>query len=297
MDEVVSCQFEVTINANCPDSELIPVTFTLSANQGLMAIGNETLKNACNITFDLHDSYGDGWNGLTVSFDDGTASQVLTIATGSAESYTLEIGNGTHVTLTWTSGSQWDSECSFTVSYDGDLVIYQTNGTPTAGVICSFDCNCAAATAVFYVNVSSSNPAHGTVSGGGEFSYGQSCTVTAAPAEGFMFAGWIQDGIMVSGSAEYTFTVISNMDMVANFEEGVEIGEGTSTNNYLPSYNYYNYSLTQQIYTAAEIGRAGSISSIAFYNEGAEKTRTYDFYLKTTTKSSFSSNNYRLRFR
>ena len=292
VDEVVSCQFEVTINANCPDSELIPVTFTLSANQGLMAIGNETLKNACNITFDLHDSYGDGWNGstLTVSFDDGTASQVLTIATGSAESYTLEIGNGTHVTLTWTSGSQWDSECSFTVSYDGDLVIYQTNGTPTAGVICSFDCNCAAATAIFYVNVSSSNPAHGTVSGGGEFSYGQSCTVTAAPAEGFMFAGWIQDGIMVSGSAEYTFTVISDMDMVANFEEGVEIGEGTSTNNYLPSYNYYNYSLTQQIYTAAEIGRAGSISSIAFYNEGAEKTRTYDFYLKTTTKSSFSSN-------
>ena len=34
---------------------------------------------------------------------------------------------------------------------------------------------------------------------------------------------------------------------------------------------------------------AGTITSIAFYNGGAERTRTYDFYLKTTTKSSFSS--------
>ncbi|MBP5642729.1 MAG: M6 family metalloprotease domain-containing protein [Bacteroidales bacterium] len=66
--------------------------------------------------------------------------------------------------------------------------------------------------------------------------------------------------------------------------------ESSNSNEYLPSYSYYSYSLTQQIYTASELGGAGPINSIAFYNEGETKTRTFDLYLKSTTKSSFSSN-------
>jgi hypothetical protein len=50
-----------------------------------------------------------------------------------------------------------------------------------------------------------------------------------------------------------------------------------------------NFSLTQQIYSADEIGSAGYITDIAFYNDGAEKFRTYDFYLKNTTKNTFSN--------
>ena len=292
VDQEVSCQFSVTIKANCPETAQIPVTFTLNANGGLTATGNETLKNACNVVFNLSDSYGDGWNGssMTVSFSDGSPSQTLTIESGNSAVYTLEIGNGTHVTLTWTSGSQWDSECSFTVSYEDDLLIYQTNGAPSAGVLYEFDCNCGAATQTFTITVTSSNTEQGTVTGGGEFSYGQSCTVTATPAEGYMFTGWTMNGEMVSSAAEYTFNVTSNMDLVANFAEGTMIGDGEdATSNYLPSYNYYNYSLTQQIYTSAELGGAGIITSIAFYNAGAEKTRKYDFYMKNTTKSSFTN--------
>ena len=71
----------------------------------------------------------------------------------------------------------------------------------------------------------------------------------------------------------------------------VEIGDGgTTTNSYLPSYSFYNYSLSQQIYTAAEIGTAGTINSIAFYNGGSEKTRTYDLYLVNTNKTTFADN-------
>ena len=73
--------------------------------------------------------------------------------------------------------------------------------------------------------------------------------------------------------------------------EEIYIGdEGTNTNDYLPSFSYFNYSLTQQIYTAEEIGTAGTITSIAFFNGGATKTRTYDFYLVTTDKTSFANN-------
>ncbi|MBO4752934.1 MAG: choice-of-anchor J domain-containing protein, partial [Bacteroidales bacterium] len=61
------------------------------------------------------------------------------------------------------------------------------------------------------------------------------------------------------------------------------------TNQYLPSFNYYNYSLTQQIYEPCEIGKTGNITSIAFYNEGAVKTRTYDIYLVNTNRTAFTS--------
>ncbi len=73
--------------------------------------------------------------------------------------------------------------------------------------------------------------------------------------------------------------------------EEVQIGEGTTTNSYLPSYSYYNYSLTQQIYTADEIGfGAGTITSIAFYNGGSDRTRNYDVYMVNTTKEAFDDN-------
>ena len=64
---------------------------------------------------------------------------------------------------------------------------------------------------------------------------------------------------------------------------------GTQTSTYLPSYCFYNYSLTQQIYTDSEIGMAGSISSIAFYNDGSyDRTRNLSIYMVHTTKTSFS---------
>ena len=66
---------------------------------------------------------------------------------------------------------------------------------------------------------------------------------------------------------------------------------GTANNQYLPGYNYYNYSYTQQIYTATEIGMAGTINSVSFKNTGTEKTRTYKVYMALTTKSSFTDGN------
>ena len=142
---------------------------------------------------------------------------------------------------------------------------------------------------IFTVTVAANNDDYGTVSGGGQFNYNESCTVTATPADGYMFSNWTNNGNVVSTSASYAFNVTSDMNLVANFSEGVMIGSGTETKDYLPSYSYYKYSLTEQIYTPAELGGAGLITSIAFYNAGAEKTRTYDFYLKATTKSSFTS--------
>ena len=292
VDEMVTCQFTATINANCPEDEQIPVTFTLEANGGLMVQGHETLKNSCKVVFELSDSYGDGWNGnkLAVSFDDGSPSQELTIEKGGGAFYELEIGHGVHVTLTWHSASM-ASECSFVVKYENDLVIYQTNGTPTAGVLYEFDCNCASAYQTYTVTVAPDVATHGTVTGGGVFDYGQSCTVTATPAENYFFINWTLNNNVVSYTPSYTFNVISDMDLVAHFVEGRVIGDGgDATSDYLPSYSLYKNTLSEQIYTSDEFGDAGVVTSIAFYNGGTEKTRYYDFYMKNTSKSAFTGN-------
>ena len=86
-----------------------------------------------------------------------------------------------------------------------------------------------------------------------------------------------------------TIVTIGFLAAPLSAQETVVIGEGTATSTYLPSYSLYNYSLTQQIYTSEEIGMAGTISSVAFYNSGSEKTRSYTMYMVTTDKESFAS--------
>ena len=68
----------------------------------------------------------------------------------------------------------------------------------------------------------------------------------------------------------------------------VTIGSGTSTFYYLPTHTNYKYSYSQQIYTAAEVGEPGTITSVSFKG-GTARTRTLDIYMVNTDKASFSS--------
>ena len=69
----------------------------------------------------------------------------------------------------------------------------------------------------YTINVSASPTAGGTVTGGGSFTYGQSCTVTATAATGYSFTNWTENGNVVSTNANYTFTVNANRTLVAHF--------------------------------------------------------------------------------
>ncbi len=66
------------------------------------------------------------------------------------------------------------------------------------------------------------------------------------------------------------------------------IGEGTATNTNIPSYSFYNYSLTEQIFTAAELGGANTFTSLSLKYSGY-KARTVDVYLVETDKETFTS--------
>ena len=113
---------------NCQTTSYSMYTSSTSRANIIMKGGNRD-RATVPVTFDLTDSYGDGWNGaaLNVVANDGT-NQSLTISSGSTASYTLDINEGAHVNLTWTSGS-WDGECSFVVSMNGETVL---SGTPSS---------------------------------------------------------------------------------------------------------------------------------------------------------------------
>ena len=69
----------------------------------------------------------------------------------------------------------------------------------------------------------------------------------------------------------------------------VQIGSGEQTSNHLPTYSFYNYSLSEQIYTKEELGGAKDLTSVSFYNTNTAKTRDIDVYLVPTSKTSFES--------
>ena len=74
--------------------------------------------------------------------------------------------------------------------------------------------------------------------------------------------------------------------------EHIIIGDGNSTTGVLPLTSNQAYSISQQIYTRAEMQQTGEIKSVSFkYKSGlsAPCTRTVKVYLKQTTKEVFAS--------
>lgn len=69
----------------------------------------------------------------------------------------------------------------------------------------------------YQVATSSNPPSGGTTSGGGTYSSGAQVTVTATPNTGYNFVSWTENGNQVSASENYTFTVTSSVNLVANF--------------------------------------------------------------------------------
>ena len=70
----------------------------------------------------------------------------------------------------------------------------------------------------FQINVTANPTEAGTVSGGGSYEYGQTCTLTATPATGYDFVNWTLGGVEVSTDLSYSFTVTEAAAYVANFQ-------------------------------------------------------------------------------
>ena len=105
------------------------------------------------------------------------------------------------------------------------------------------DINVGGGTQTYTISVSANPNIGGTVTGGGTYQQGQSCTVTATANAGYTFTNWTENGSVVSTQASYTFTVNSNHNLVANFQEQIQ---------------YYNIRLSANPFNGGTVTGGGS---------------------------------------
>ena len=131
---------------------------------------------------------------------------------------------------------------------------------------------------------------------------GNTVNLTATPASGYSLESWV---VYKTGDVSTTVTVTGNSFTMPNYPvtvsaifskpaiNDVTIGSGTGTDagSDIPTDVYYKYSLSQQIYTASELGSAGNITKISFYynSSTASGSRTLAIYMSHTTSSTLSS--------
>lgn len=69
----------------------------------------------------------------------------------------------------------------------------------------------------------------------------------------------------------------------------VQVGSGTDENSYLPNYTYYNYSYSQMLYTANEVGIDGVIDTIAFQVSSGSATRSLTIFMAEVGQTTLAS--------
>ena len=93
--------------------------------------------------------------------------------------------------------------------------------------------------AMFTVTVTAEN---GTVEGAGEYEEGATATLTATANEGYEFVNWTEGEEVVSTNAEYTFEVLADRNLVANFVEAA------------PEINYEEFIMSNLVVTTPAEG-------------------------------------------
>ena len=234
-------------------------------------------------------------NGGTVTGDDTYnhgASCTVTATANTGYTFQNWTENGTVVST--------DASYTFTVEGARDLVANFTVNS-------------------YQVTVQADPAAGGTVTGGGTYNYGVSCTVTTTVNPGYSFSGWMQDGTHVSDNTSYTFTVEGATTLVANFQpdqtlttyvnplEGGwitaspvstidldTIGTGTLGTNTSPFNSSWAYSYQQCIYRAGEINAPAGcvITSISYkvYNNQTAQNNHVEVFMKNTNQNYIDDN-------
>ncbi len=237
----------------------------------------------------------------------------LMVSDTAANSVVLSwVGTGSSFAVRYTTGNVTDEVLATSSPYTLDNLVSESNYTVSVYTICGTDTTPYAPTASFRT-LPSCYPVDSlkvtNITG--------TTAVLTWESDAPAFAVWVDSMFVNATITEPTYTVTglaqesqhtikvysicdgddtTKTARTITFATGEDcpegmacIGTGTATNSFLPTYNYFGYSLSQQIYTAEEIGEGATILSVAFYNSGTEKTRTLDVYMVSTTKDTFAS--------
>ncbi len=213
-----------TVNATNGDGALA----TLTRNNEIM--GSATINNGtCNITFTAPGTTGTAT--LTVfGYNKITYIATINITQGGTQQYTINVSANPNIGGTVTGGGIYNQGQSCTVTATANSGYIFTNWTENGNVVSSnasytftvntnrnLVANFTAQSQQYTINVSANPNNGGTVSGGGTYYEGESCTVRAMANMGYTFTNWTENGNVVSTNSRYTFIVTGNRNLVANF--------------------------------------------------------------------------------
>ena len=139
----------------------------------------------------------------------GTVAGAGTFIIGSSVTATATAKSG-YVFLNWTEAG---NIVSTTPAYPFMLVNQRT-------LLANF-------AAGFTVTTTPSFAPGGSVNGGGGYATGGVVTLLAAPASGYQFTGWTENGTMVSASNSFSFNAAVNRTLIANFVPIVDVTNNT----------------------------------------------------------------------
>ena len=214
-----------TVNATNGNGALA----TLTRNNEIM--GSATINNGtANITFAAPGSTGTAT--LTVfGYNKITYIATINITSGGTTQYNVTVSANPTNGGTVTGGGTYNQGQSCTVTATANSGYTFTNWTENGMVVSSnanytftvnsnrnLVANFQAQPQNYTITVSASPRDGGTVTGGGTYQQGQSCTVSATANTGYTFTNWTENGNVVSNNASYTFTVTGNRTLVANFQ-------------------------------------------------------------------------------
>ena len=136
----------------------------------------------------------------------------------------------------------------------------------------------------------SANPSDGgSVTGADTYYHFETCTLTATANEGYTFSNWTENGVVVSSSASYSFTVEGPRNLVANFTlNSYEISASANPNaggtvNGAGTYNHGSNCIL--IATANE-----GYSFVSWTKNGVAVSSNPRYYFTVTEAATFVAN-------
>ena len=123
----------------------------------------------------------------------------------------------------------------------------------------------------------------GSVEGGGEYTHGESVTLTATATEGYKFVIWTEDGEEVTDTEVYTFIAEADRDLVASFT-----WDGNITRVIADDIVLYPNPFTNEI----NISNPAAVKSVTITNVAGQEIKQTVFNGKSISTEKFASGIY-----
>lgn len=142
------CSFDSTVTVTVdPAPQMDAGLDTAVCNGQQVQLGDQSGGGggvSCDYTLDLVDTFGDGWNGNTITIWINGVATNFTVPSGTGSTYTIPVNHGDQIDLQWNATGSWQSECEI-YFYDADGNLIHSDGlswsTPSTAVF-NFTADC-----------------------------------------------------------------------------------------------------------------------------------------------------------